>query len=218
MMEASRSKADMAYATIKSMILDGEITSESLISEEAFSRGIELGRTPVREAIKRLIYEGYFQKTPQGGVVLHKASLRECRELYDLRFALEEYVMSGIPLPLGKSVSDSLDEMLCQQKQVVSLSKTSDFLPLDIRFHVFIFELYGNTIFTNFYQELRNKFIAVGLVVFNEEYTIGTAYREHCGIVEALKSGNNADAVASARSHILHAQKQLFSGGALGKR
>ena len=208
----------MAYSRIKKMVLDGEVTPETVISEEMFSRHLGLGRTPVREAVKRLVYEGYFHQTPQGGVLVHKASLQECRELYDLRFALEEYVMSGVPLPLSGKASAQLEAMIEKQRSVVAMGDAGKYILHDIRFHTFLFELYGNNTFTDFYLELRNKFIAVGLVVFNEEYTIGTAWSEHCVMVDALKSGSNQDAVLAVRSHIMHAQQQLFSSGGIGIR
>lgn len=208
-------KAKLAYSKIKKMLLNGEITTETFVSEEMFSKYLGLSRTPVREAIKLLLHEGYFRQGPSGGLLVHKASLRECRELYDLRIAMEEYVMIGIPMPLSEKNEKLLQSLLEKQRVAVDLSDTARFLLLDIKFHTHLFEIYGNAILSDMYQELRNKFIAVGLVVFNEVYTIGTAYSEHCNIVEALKSGSNDNAALATRKHIMHAQQQLFSVGML---
>jgi len=211
----SPSKAKLAYLKIKKMLLNSEITTETFVSEEMLSKYLGLSRTPVREAVKLLLHEGYFRQGPSGGLLVHKASLRECRELYDLRIAMEEYVMTGISMPLSEKNGKLLQSLLEKQKTAVNTSDTAQFLLLDIKFHTLLFEIYGNAILSGMYQELRNKFIAVGLVVFNEVYTIGTAYAEHCDIVEALKSGSNDNAALSIRKHIMHAQQQLFSVGTL---
>lgn len=211
----SPSKAKLAYLKIKKMLLNSEITTETFVSEEMLSKYLGLSRTPVREAVKLLLHEGYFRQGPSGGLLVHKASLRECRELYDLRVAMEEYVMTGISMPLSEKNEKLFQSLLEKQKTAVNTSDTAQFLLLDIKFHTLLFEIYGNAILSDMYQELRNKFIAVGLVVFNEVYTIGTAYAEHCDIVEALKSGSNDNAALSIRKHIMHAQQQLFSVGSL---
>ena len=206
-----RNKADEAYRKIKKWILGGEVTPKTAISEEIFCRRLDLGRTPVREAVKRLVYEGYITQTPKGGICIQRASLQECKNLCDLRFALEEYVLKSLLLPLPSKKVEKLESLLVQQAAAVKSGKVKTFMPLDVKFHVYLFELYGNEIFIDTYRELRNKFQVAGPVIFNGFYGIDTAYEEHRAIAEALKSGSNAAAVMAVRTHLAHAQRQPFN-------
>ncbi len=52
-------KSERAYLTIRRAVISGEVAEGSQIDELALAQRLGLGRTPVREALKRLAIENY---------------------------------------------------------------------------------------------------------------------------------------------------------------
>ena len=60
------SLADRAFESIEEMIVGGTLAPGSLISESELSKILNMGRTPIREAIARLRFIGFVDVVPAG--------------------------------------------------------------------------------------------------------------------------------------------------------
>src|SRR3954469_17468400 len=79
-----------AYRTLERMILTLELAPGSVATEGALIERVGLGRTPVREAIQRLPWEGLIEISPRAGLGI--ASLRggDWVRVLDARSGLEQ--------------------------------------------------------------------------------------------------------------------------------
>ena len=55
-------KRDIAYHKIKEMILQGVLSTDSMLSEKNLASELGMSRTPVREALQRLVHEGFMKE------------------------------------------------------------------------------------------------------------------------------------------------------------
>lgn len=87
--DARPSRMGEAYEAIERMIVTGELRPEAMISEGELMRALDLGRTPVRDALQRLHHEGLVEIRPRRGVVVAPADMVRQLELLEMRRPLE---------------------------------------------------------------------------------------------------------------------------------
>ncbi len=85
----SGSLYEQTYLALRSAILSGDIAADERLIETQLADQLEVSRTPVREAIRRLQQESLIQMDPDGGLYIVKLSLKDAIKLYDCRIALE---------------------------------------------------------------------------------------------------------------------------------
>lgn len=87
----SLTQRERAYDEIRTLLLGGELGAGSRVSDLAISKRIGMSRTPVREAINRLVTEGLVEHVPHLGAFVRMPDREELEELFDLRELLEGY-------------------------------------------------------------------------------------------------------------------------------
>src|SRR5918999_2179467 len=81
------------YNEIKNLILCNEVMPGQKLNHQQLSERLGVSRTPVREALTRLVQEGYVAFLPNRGFTCKEIRLQEAEELYDLREALEAFAV-----------------------------------------------------------------------------------------------------------------------------
>ncbi|MBC8732862.1 GntR family transcriptional regulator [Paraburkholderia sp. UCT2] len=85
--------ADVAFAQIEEMIITRRLPPGSMISESQLAVELEMGRTPVREALQRLRQIGFVDMLPRRGTLVAGVDIRQQLELLEVRRPLEELVV-----------------------------------------------------------------------------------------------------------------------------
>ncbi|GMG85054.1 GntR family transcriptional regulator [Paralimibaculum aggregatum] len=88
------STAEQAYAEIQRLIVIGTLPAYELLSENDLARRIGCGRTPVREALQRLKFEGFVDILPRRGIMVTPVDITRQLELLETRRPLEELMVS----------------------------------------------------------------------------------------------------------------------------
>lgn len=81
--------SDRAYATLREEIVDGLLAPGTVLGEVEQSERLGLSRTPLREALSRLVADGLAAPSRGRGLLVTAVSLEEAPHLFDLRIALE---------------------------------------------------------------------------------------------------------------------------------
>jgi DNA-binding GntR family transcriptional regulator len=88
----------LAYASIKRHLLEGKLNGDDRLTEEFLSKQLGISKSPIREALNGLQNEGLIRIEPRRGAYLRKFSIKEVRDLYNLRQALECYAVSIVKI------------------------------------------------------------------------------------------------------------------------
>lgn len=86
---AAESLTDRAYAMIEEMIVTLHLAPGTVLSETALSEDLEIGRTPIREALQRLAREGLVVILPRKGILVSEINPRSQLLLLEVRRELE---------------------------------------------------------------------------------------------------------------------------------
>lgn len=106
--KVTESTADAAYGKILNLIIIGDLPAYSLISESDLTQRTGCGRTPVREALQRLKFEGFVDVMPRRGILVTPIDVTRQLELLETRRPLEELM---ITLAAARATAEQRQEM-----------------------------------------------------------------------------------------------------------
>ncbi len=184
------------------MILTGELAPESAITENSIVERLAIGKTPVREAMRRLVLEGLLDVTPRLGYTVVGISQQDVDDLFQLRVITE---VAAAQLALEHVTDEILDRLAAlgtvgyDPQEPGSLD---EYMRVNAEFHDIIGGLSGNRrladLGTRLMTESR-RFVQVANLTGDHGKEV---VAQHKAIVDALRSGDR-DAVADAvRAHV----------------
>jgi DNA-binding GntR family transcriptional regulator len=191
------------YLQIKSLILRNEIMPGQKLHHQALSDRLGVSRTPVREALSRLVQEGYVTLLPNRDFVCKEIGLQEAEELYDLRECLEVFAIEKAILNAGDRALEKLRQKIDLYGSDTRRRFTRERLIYDRDIHLEIARISGN-------ETLRRALIQVFERIILKRKTDGlydlargaSAHQEHLQLLEALRGRNVNAAVRNIREHV----------------
>ena len=84
-----KSFTDVAYEKIKELILNEDIGPGEIVSENQLAEYMNMSRTPVREAIRRLEAEGILVSRQGIGTIVKMLTLKDIEDIFEVREAME---------------------------------------------------------------------------------------------------------------------------------
>lgn len=204
-----------AVAYIQQQLISGELAWGSLVSEEAIAQKINISRTPVREALQIFTRLGFFRRIPRYGTIVREPDLREMRELFEMRVALESYaVEEAVKVASEESLKKA--EEYCQEikmigkkalgegRNVLTVEEVAQTLKADLNFHLEIIRSIGNSMMVKYLTDTN-----IFLRIFTSRRTrrfdlnhLAGAYGYHCRILRAIKKRNAEQAKRLMIRHI----------------
>jgi len=87
--KSTQTLSKRAYSFIQRWLVDQRWSTDKRISEHQLARELGISRTPVREAVRRLVNEGFLYQVPSSGTYVAKPNRKQIIEIYEIRVALE---------------------------------------------------------------------------------------------------------------------------------
>ena len=200
------------YNQIKNLILCNEIMPGQKLHHQQLSERLGVSRTPIREALTRLVQEGYVSFLPNRGFTCKEIGMQEAEELYELREALEAFAVEKAIATLTDAALRQLRDKMNAYGRDVHNRFTRERLVYDQDVHLAIAEFTGN-------ETLRNTLSHVFERIVLKRRTDGlydpargiAAHQEHLRLIEAMERRDAAGAVAILRSHIQAGKTNVMS-------
>lgn len=80
---------EIVYEGLRNAIIKGVIPVGERINESEYSERMNISRTPIRDAIRRIEEEGLLEYVPKYGVIVKKVTVEDAEEIFKIRVALE---------------------------------------------------------------------------------------------------------------------------------
>jgi len=90
----SETQSQLAYRVIEEMIVTLQIPPGNIVSEKALNRQLNIGRTPIREALQRLALEGTVRIVPRAGVIVSDIDMVDQLKMIEVRREIEK-ILAG---------------------------------------------------------------------------------------------------------------------------
>ena len=198
-----RGRSNWAYERLHEAIREGALEPGQRLMETEVSAWLRISRTPVREAMRRLLAEGLLEPAANGGLAVALYDLRAISEFYATRERLE-----GAAAALAAEHADPTERRI-----LAAMLDAMRALPADPRaharenqaFHDQIYRAAHNRFLLKSLRTLLNFVPLLGRTTYHAANRIEEAEREHTDIVEAIMARDPQRAEEAARRHIRHA-------------
>jgi GntR family transcriptional regulator, rspAB operon transcriptional repressor len=200
------------YNEIKNLILCNEVLPGQKLHHQELSERLRVSRTPVREALTRLVQEGYVSFLPNRGFTCKEIRLQEAEELYDLREALEAFAVERAIKNLTHDGLIEFAKKMDRYGQDVQKRFTRERLVYDQDIHLEIARLSGNETLIRTLSQVFERIILKRRTDGLYDPARGlTAHQEHLRLFEAMKQRDTQHAVAIIRAHIRAGKDNVLS-------
>lgn len=200
------------YHQIKRLILCNQIMPGQKLHHQELSERLGVSRTPVREALTRLVQEGYVSLLPNRGFTCKEIGIQEAEELYELREALEAFAVERAIENLTGSALAQLRSNVSSYGRDVQNRFTRERLVYDQDVHLAIVRIAGNEMLTNTLSHVFERIVLKRRTDGLYDQARGVAaHQEHLKLLEAMERRDVTAAVALVRQHIQAGKKNVMA-------
>ncbi len=173
------------YDILKEMIVNHRFQPGVRLNVDQLAKQIGVSRTPVGEAVQRLIQEGLLKSIPNRGVFMAELTPKRAIELYTVRGVLEGLAARLAVQNLSDETIEKMTKNLEAQHKVIHKKDLIAYSKLSFDFHKMVTDLCDNEILLEMLESIRNKMRPLTMHV---EPLLPRLYEEHREIIETIKT------------------------------
>ncbi len=204
------------YNALKEMIAQHRFQPGARINVERLSKELDVSRTPVWEAVRRLEVEGLVKNIPYRGVFMVEMTLQRALELYQVREVLEGLAGRLATQNANAKTVEKMTEALGGQVKIIEKGDLLGYSQSDFDFHGLIHKMSRNTVLQEMLESLKAKMQPISMDI---KAILPRLYQDHREILEALQSKDPDTTEKILRRHNRAVQNQIKKEiESLGKR
>lgn len=194
---------ESVHDSLQEMIFTGELEPGSPLSVPALAARLNVSRTPVREAVQQLIYEGLATHTRNAGARVTLLDDEAVKAVFDVREVLDGLAAHHATLIAARAVVDQLRKMVQVQREMLDEApdRHRD-AKLDLEFHTLIRDTARNRPLSDALARLDGQSHLYRSDMWTTELNRRLAVGEHERIVAAIEAGDADGARSAACAHV----------------
>jgi DNA-binding GntR family transcriptional regulator len=193
---------DRAYEAIKRRIITLDYAPGEHLNEAAVSEALGIGRTPVHQALDRLMLEGMIDIIPRKGVIVRPVSLDEHLQLTQVRLINEPYCASLAAERADAEEIDAMRALLDRAHGRMEARDVAGLMDLDRDFHASISRAARNRVLADLLLGLHERSLRFWFISLSDPHHHRRVQREHQAVYKAIRDRDPERAAAAARAHI----------------
>jgi DNA-binding GntR family transcriptional regulator len=204
------SLADRAYAAIQHRLIMLDIPPLAPIDDVALAQSLDVGRTPVREALKRLEVDRLVVSYPRRGTFATGVDITDLAYISEIRVQLE-------PLAARRAAEHATRSVRVELTQVAEIIETIDVATLDrhqlmdwdLKVHRTIYRAAGNPHLEDTLVRYNNLATRIFCLFLDRITHFDRHIAEHVGLLRAIAGNDGTRAEAIARDHVTGFEKAI---------
>lgn len=191
---------------LREMIVDGSLPAGERVNEVHLAASLKVSRTPLREALGRLVAEGALNVVPRIGYFACPLTLEEFQQIYPIRAILdpEALRLSGIPSAQRLARLEALNQ------KIIKAHDTEKVLSLDDAWHLELLADCSNSVLIDLIQQFMRRTRRYELALMRERRNVHVAYNYHEKIMAALRAGDLKAACNALRRNMQVGNKPII--------
>jgi DNA-binding GntR family transcriptional regulator len=191
-----------AYEAIKRRIITlqyrpGEYLNEAMISEQ-----LGIGRTPVHQALDRLMLEDMVEVIPRKGVIVRPVSLDEVLQLVEVRLVNETHCAALAAARATEAELERMGAILAPSQRLIAVRDIERLMLLDRDFHSGISAAAKNRVLAGVLLSLHDRSLRFWFISLSDEAHLIEVRDQHVEIYKAIRARDGAAASRAMREHI----------------
>jgi len=174
-------------ATLKERIIHWQYPPEHRLTEAELCQKFRVSRSPVREALRTLATDGFVKKMPNRGYAVKQYNLREIEELYEVRLALELFVVECLA-NRGTPKKDDMDALKRTWTGLLngSSKKDEELARLDTLFHETLAHAAGNKSLLRQLRAINERLLLFRMIDFGKAHRVESTCQQHLEILKRI--------------------------------
>jgi DNA-binding GntR family transcriptional regulator len=190
------SLADRAYVAIRDLIVSLRLPPGDLIDERRLVESLGIGRTPVREALRRLAQEQLVEVFPRRGMFVTGVDVRDLSRISEVRAVLEP---EAARLAAERATDEERDELADLGDEI---RRGADLMGLDERIHRAVYAAAHNDLLEKTLGEYYVLALRIWMIALDRAQDLEEAVEAHRDLIEAIVVGNGDAAAGIMRAHV----------------
>jgi DNA-binding GntR family transcriptional regulator len=191
------SLADKAYHEIRGLIVSLELAPGAVIDERELIERLEIGRTPVREALRRLAHERLVEVYPRRGMFVTGVDVRELARLSEVRELLEPEAARLAAERATDTDREQLGLLLTELD-----AGASELMDLDERIHRAVYRAAHNDLLEATLEQYYVLALRIWSMALDRAHELEEAVEAHRALLEAIQAGDGERAAETMRAHV----------------
>ncbi len=190
--------SDSIAVELRNMIVDGRLPAGERINEVHLSQQLGVSRTPLREALHRLVHEGALRGVPRIGYFVRALTLEEFEQIYPIRKLLDPEALRLAGLPSR----DRLERLKKINDQIERARNADSIIDLDDNFHLELIGGCHNTVLVDLIKQFIQRTRRYEIALMRERRNVRVARDNHRAILAALRRRDLKATCAALRNNL----------------
>jgi DNA-binding GntR family transcriptional regulator len=204
-------EADRAYVQLRDRIVTLRLAPGTVLREDELMRELEVGRTPLREAVKRLVLENLVAVQPRRGTFVTAVEAADIMNITEVRAELEAYAASLAAQRLDEDHRGAAEALLREVEEIGESGDQDWLMRFDERIHRFTWEATGNPYLIQSLERYFTHSLRIWYLVLDRLPGLGHAVHDQARLGEALLAGDADRSRVLMREHVLDFQRELLA-------
>jgi DNA-binding GntR family transcriptional regulator len=198
-----KSLADVAYESIRDRLLVLDIKPGELLNDDSLAKALGVGRTPIREALKRLELDRLVVTYPRRGTFATRVDVTDLSFISEIRAQLEPLAASRAARVATEAVRAQLRAILKDVEAFdAGAASVTETLQLDARVHQGIYAAAANPHLEDILIRYDNLATRIWCMVIDRLPDLAGHVHEHLDLLRAVIDGDEARAADLAKVHV----------------
>lgn len=198
-----------AYERLKHLIITMAFRPGEYLNEAQVCKALKIGRTPIHQALNRLMLEGMVEVIPRKGVIVKAVSLNEVMEIIEVRLVNETYCARLAASRAEDSDIAAMEKILVESQKAVDAADIERQMMLDRQFHSLLAKAAKNEVLAGIMQNLHEQSLRFWFISLRDRADHTDVQNEHRKILDAVKARDPDAAGNAVRKHIESFRKNV---------
>lgn len=207
--QSSGSLAEQVYKELHWAIITGKIPSGTRLVESALAEQMGVSRTPVREALQKLVSEGSVYAIPRAGYIVEDMSERDVVDLFMARAAVERLIGRLAAERITPEELKRLEANLKEMNKLLKGALSNKMIDLDTEFHHLLARAARSRTLYELNQTLIKRTLRFRVYCLRVPKIAEVTRDGHDQIVRALQSKDPGKAEEAILGHLEDTKKTV---------
>lgn len=203
-------KSELVYTLLLDDILAGRLAMGETIQQDLIAQSLDYSRSPIREALTRLMDNGFCDKADNGAFKVKKVTIAEYIDFSEFRMSLE---VGAIRLAARNAISDDISDMkdsVNRMEQAIEFGADArKVIALDHELHCLICRASQNQFFIQTFEANMNRMFFYQTAVLREN-NYHNMISKHKKLLKAIEDRDEDYAQDCMRSHLSFYTKNMY--------
>ncbi|MGR3272577.1 GntR family transcriptional regulator [Thalassococcus profundi] len=187
---------------LEELVFSGEYGDGDRLDEITLAQRFGVSRTPIREALQRLVASGLAEQRPRRGVFIRQPGPVELMQMFEAMAEFEASCARLAASRISDAALDDLEEANRRCKAAVAAGDADGYYHANEVFHHVIYRQSGNAVLEAEALRLHRRLKPFRRVQLRWRGRMAQSMAEHETVVAALRSGDAAIAADTLRDHV----------------